>query len=515
MRGLTGREQVRRRLISIHGAAAISVCVAGALGGCGGGEISLTTRPSSSRPAASDKTPSVSHATPSTTVSSGNGGTPASVGFSGTANDQQGDEVSLSVSAGAPVTMSSVSDPVVHACDGDVESQQSTPERSIAIPLTVTMTVESSLATAVSVDLDGFGLISQGNVDDKGESELDSFPLWAGGYSSGATCAVWNDLGAGVVQWTSDVARPNSPQEWSAWLVIPNVISPNDPTGTDVSDRVVIEPGITLGEATEIVPNVESSQSPDTVECYSDIPLIPQDAPFLAVDPSTALANGCKPLAPPKPKTPTVTDAESSDAICNEEYPAHDQVETTTDVRGGTETMYNRVASLDHICTGFGQPQGLDLSPGMSCAIIAAAATVTGGGQFDTLCDTESVIEGYRSGGWLGAGSGLVKDAACNFVGDVFARAGGIAVAGATADSGPAAVVLGVGAYKALSASAKLVCGSILDGGAKELGEKLESDHETAVAADVISKQKCLLLSQKKFPSGTSWHAAPCSSSNG
>jgi hypothetical protein len=203
-----------------------------------------------------------------------------------------------------------------------------------------------------------------------------------------------------------------------------------------------------------------------------------------------------------------------SDAICNSRYPSG-QIHTVG-VRGGTETVYDRQASLEDVCAGFGAPEGLKLTPGMSCALIAAAA-VWGGpavnaGSSD-LCDSTAIVDGYASGGWAGASSSAAEEEACGYFSDVFAGGAGAVAAGAAAETGPGAVAVGVGTYKALASFLQVACGGLLDGGATALGTKLEGDHETHVALDVTRRGRCLTLSQKSGLSGTSWHAVPCRAS--
>jgi hypothetical protein len=247
-----------------------------------------TTSTTSAAPTTTTTTTSPSTTTTSTTQQTAGAGS-----FSGVATDQQGDRVSVTVGVGSPTPMSSSSSSAVSACDADVEQEQSSPQRSIAVPFTVSMTVQSSLATSVSVGLDGFGIVtSGGSVDANGEQTLGGTPLWAGAYSSGPTCQTWNDLGAGVVDWSASAATPNSTQSWSAWLIIPNAITPNDPSGLDVAQNLVLQPAVSIsgGELFNLQPSGSSSS---VVSCYSQSDLIPGNAPFLALDPSAAISNGC------------------------------------------------------------------------------------------------------------------------------------------------------------------------------------------------------------------------------
>ena len=192
----------------------------------------------------------------------------------------------------------------------------------------------------------------------------------------------------------------------------------------------------------------------------------------------------------------TSTTAESQpDAVphtdpCAEAYPGAEQ--HSTDQFGGHQTNANRQMSLYQVvCGDFGAPAGLNFSPAMKCALIAAAATY-GGPEVsiptNRACRGADILEAFQSNDWLGYATGE----ACGFFSDVFATGAGIFAAGATAETGPGAVAIGVNTYRALAASLHVVCGGLFDGGAAALGEKLESDHETDIATDVLQRGKCI-----------------------
>jgi hypothetical protein len=144
----------------------------------------------------------------------------------------------------------------------------------------------------------------------------------------------------------------------------------------------------------------------------------------------------------------------------------------------------------------------------MQCALIAAAATF--GGPILSVatsrgCEAGSIVTSLSNGDYLG----LTKGVACSYFSEVFATGVGIVVAGATAETGPGAVAIGVTAYRALAAGLKIACSGLLDGGAKALGVKLESRHETNVALDIERKNKCLRM--KKLAGVRTWSATSCS----
>jgi len=180
---------------------------------------------------------------------------------------------------------------------------------------------------------------------------------------------------------------------------------------------------------------------------------------------------------------------------------------TTRKALGGKRTVYNRAASLDLVCGGFGAPEDLKLTPEMECALVAAAATFGGpplGVNASRACDALAYADAFRTGNWLGAVAGQ----ACGYFSDVFAGGVGTVAAGATAETGPGAVAIGLFTYRALAAGLKIACGGLLDGGAKALGVKLEADHETHIALDVTRKGRCIQL--REVVHQLQWSAVAC-----
>lgn len=170
---------------------------------------------------------------------------------------------------------------------------------------------------------------------------------------------------------------------------------------------------------------------------------------------------------------------------------------------GGTRTRYDAEESLYQVCMGFGAPVTVDYSPGMKCAVIAAAANAWGaptvGTQTSLACDVASI-------GMEGADAlpGLL----CGVVGESFASASGVAAAGTTAATGPGAAAVGVTVYKQLAALSEITCGALFDGGAYDFGVQWEADHETRVASDIVNDGKCLRLDERFGQ--LSWAAADC-----
>lgn len=153
---------------------------------------------------------------------------------------------------------------------------------------------------------------------------------------------------------------------------------------------------------------------------FSESSLIPGNVAVMSEDSPAAIGAGCGATSA------TASDAAGSNiannAICHSRYPSGEM--RTVRVKGGTETLYDRQASLKEVCEGFGAPEGLHLTAGMSCALIAAAA-VWGGPQVNAgasaLCDSTAIVDGYDSGGLVGLSSSVAQEKACGYFSDVFA----------------------------------------------------------------------------------------------
>jgi hypothetical protein len=65
-----------------------------------------------------------------------------------------------------------------------------------------------------------------------------------------------------------------------------------------------------------------------------------------------------------------------------------------------------------------------------------------------------------------------------------------------------------VAAYRALSATLRVVCGAVFDGGARTFGYDLETHHEVQVAADIANKGKC--LQSRTVLGAVFWSAVSC-----
>jgi hypothetical protein len=213
---------------------------------------------------------------------------------------------------------------------------------------------------------------------------------------------------------------------------------------------------------------------------------------------------GLTPL-PPQPTINVATDGRRRDP-CFGYYGAVHSV--TKKVVGGSQTDYDRRSSMYQVCAGFGQPEDLHLSLGMKCAFLTAGTVIAGSppglSDLDALCGATDTLTELESGNWGGA----VAGEACQWLGSVFATGVGIFAAGATAATG-AGVLVGTVTYRALAAGSAIACGGLFDGGAVALGNKLEADHETDIARDIMAHGRCL-RSSTRF-GYMQWSAPACS----
>ncbi|HEV7753843.1 MAG TPA: hypothetical protein VGO71_19985 [Baekduia sp.] len=389
------------------------------------------------------------------------------------ATDQQGDEVTVTVGMGEPVAMASIDDEAVAACRSRMEALGSSAERTVAVPVHVTGSVTSSMAADVVVNIGG----AQGVTQD-GLVSLPAQPVFfAATYGGSATTCYGPDhvLGRGAVRWSAENATPGRTLSWSPFLVLPGAITPADRSGREAAGRIVIQPMITLSGALA-QPRLSG---PRVVTCSANDPAV-GTVPYIAVLPAVTIANGC------------TRPGETGPGSSNRRSPCPDGYPSGTTSRDGKELTYDRQASVFQVaCVSFGAPEGVTLSSGMTCAMLAAIATYDGPRSAlaaDDLCDADGVVEALASGDWAGS----AKGAACGLFAEIFAEGAGVAIAGATAESGPAAAIIGRSAYQALHAGLGLACGGLFSGGAAALGAQIEDRNEHNVAMDVVQHGKCM-----------------------
>ncbi|MBV9821446.1 MAG: hypothetical protein JO144_04320, partial [Actinobacteria bacterium] len=113
--------------------------------------------------------------------------------------------------------------------------------------------------------------------------------LLAKAYSTGPECA---DPDANArVNWHN--ASPGVPYTWHGYILEPNAITPNDPTGA-ASDlpRLLLDPLVFLSAGSFPTINYDKASSPSEVLCQYPMGG-GSGRPLLAIDPSTALNYGC------------------------------------------------------------------------------------------------------------------------------------------------------------------------------------------------------------------------------
>ncbi len=344
---------------------------------------------------------------------------------------------------------------------------------AVGVPITVEGTVTSSSPIALAVRLDD---VRQAGA---GEPTRTSDVLWAVTYSD-VPPQCKSGYGAGRVRWDASSGVRHT---WSTWLVVPS--GAGDPA------TLVIQPSVVFGQALG-GPRLtfDTPAAPIVVQC-GEPPRAGGLAPtYLALDADAALEAGCRTGS-------GATATPITDRLCHAQYP------NGSSTSSGGRTTYDREASLAQVCGGFGRPEGLRLTPGMRCALIAAGATfgpAPVGEPIERLCDAENVTSAFRDGSWLAHGD----DLACGYFSEIFAGGAGIVAAGA---SGPGGVAIGVGTYKALSATLKVACGGVFDGGAAAAGSYLEARHETNVSVDIVRRGKCLRLDTRH---GSRFDAVAC-----
>ena len=182
--------------------------------------------------------------------------------------------------------------------------------------------------------------------------------------------------------------------------------------------------------------------------------------------------------------------------------------QVTTSYFLGTQTSFSRSASLYQLCEGFPFSAGHGYSTAMKCAVVAAIISLGGdpeaNEEMDGLCEDTDIADAYQSNDWLGVPGGW----ACDQFAEIFSTGMGIIAAGATAETG-AGVEIGVGVYRLLNASLKVVCGATYDGGFWTWGYNNEVSHEAQIAAEVVTNKNMCLRYHTVF-GDVFWEAHAC-----
>jgi hypothetical protein len=193
----------------------------------------------------------------------------------GTAADDQGDTVKIGIGVGAPVPLTALDVAGMSACDGTSNLGYDAGQ-AMAVPVAITVTLTSSVATPVTVGLDGSGQVTSGG-DTQPNGNL---PYWAAGEGGDAECALAGPM------WSS--LAPGQPGTWTGWLIDPLAITPDDPEGSSAGTTVFLEPDVVLNASTgDYVPDLAASRN--LVKCAAGVPF----GAVIAVSPQVALADGC------------------------------------------------------------------------------------------------------------------------------------------------------------------------------------------------------------------------------
>jgi hypothetical protein len=240
----------------------------------------LATGCGSSDPSTRSEAPALSETTAQTT-STGTASSSFSNSVTGTTSDQQGNSATITVAAGTPEPLSKASAPAPSACNQAIEADGQSVSDAVAIPLRVTATLTSSLKAPIDVDLANVTYLPQSPDGQRTE-------LWAASYSnSEPQCPTTAEA-----KWAAEALTPNTPASWEPWLVIVGAITPNDPSGEQIVNRILFRPAAGVGSGNgdgDLTP-----QGSGWVRCSVDESIAgPHSEPYLAVDPTTARAEGC------------------------------------------------------------------------------------------------------------------------------------------------------------------------------------------------------------------------------
>lgn len=261
--------------------------------GCGSSQPTVSTSPPAEATAEATD--------PATTTTTAESVGSATNTVSGTFADQGGDMASFTFGAGEPTPLSGLSDEVATACNQEIGSLGQSVSRAIAIPLEVTAVLTSSERAAMSANLTNLSYIEPEHRELESLGDVSNMQtLWALAYTNTpAQCATGEgasgDMGMGParVTWNAEDVTPHRPLTWKAWLILLNAITPDDPAGTDVVDRVLLQPAVSVGgESTGSGFLAPSSGSSGWVRCAAYEPAH-SPAGYLAIDPAVAKKYGC------------------------------------------------------------------------------------------------------------------------------------------------------------------------------------------------------------------------------
>lgn len=207
-------------------------------------------------------------------------------------------------------------------------------------------------------------------------------------------------------------------------------------------------------------------------------------------------------LAGPSPAVAALRAAAAREDPCTVAFP--NQREETKRIRFGTENVYNEDLGRALVCSGsFGAPDGVHLSAAAGCDFAAAVYDLADPAR-SFIGTTDCAAVSAATNGPVSAATGAL----CGYLADVLGTGVGIFAAGVTANPG-----IGVAVWRGVTFFGNTaVCVGLNDGTAYSLGVKYETNHEVAVAADVVQRHECLRLTQQRVfgVTRTNWSAITC-----
>lgn len=202
----------------------------------------------------------------------------ASLAMTGKVDGLKGDKADVTVSIGAQVPLTSVPQSEVTVCDTTNPFYEA--DRAVAIPVVVTVELTTSLATPLSMALDGTQEVTSGGAT----GAEGNFPTFAQLGASDGSCATTGNPVS--VTW-NDLNGQGANGMWEGYLIVPEAITPDDPAGSVAKKMIILPPKFFFGVENADT-HIEPAQSPGLVQCSG---LTPSDA--VAVSPKVAVEHGC------------------------------------------------------------------------------------------------------------------------------------------------------------------------------------------------------------------------------
>jgi hypothetical protein len=204
----------------------------------------------------------------------------------GVASTEAGDKVSVKVTAGPAEPMTEVGDSFVNVCRQQISEIGSSPQRTLAVPVSITVTILSSPAPDLEVSLSEVGPV-EGPEGDVTIEEV--IPVWAENFSEGPECEVEYETG-GHVHWGIGELSPGEESTWDGYMLFTEAITPNN-SGEELGETLVFEPLVDLAGALAPI-KYEHATSPSLVHCSLSTGIYGR-APLIALNQAVALERGC------------------------------------------------------------------------------------------------------------------------------------------------------------------------------------------------------------------------------